>query len=439
VTGQLTLLGASKLSFLIGGLSQGNEYSFLNINGSLVLNGQLILSFANGFQNSISNSDSFTIVTANTLNGSFANVAPGGRLTTSDGLGSFQVDYGPNVVLSNFLPNGRFLDFTGANSSTASGGDGRSLTFNASSITFGPGSGEYHGASFSGGNAATGSSFFGGDGGSLTATATAGDLVVNSDIEASSGVSGKDIIGGQGGAISLTAESGQVSITRTVQVSHNSPNRRSSSGGSVTVKSGKTSGVAINVSSTGQLLSLLDAAAPGPGGKIVIQATAPNSSSQINLGGKLQADRGTVDVRHFGSNGQITLTDADIHADTLKTAVLGNNGILRIGGGTLSADTTLQLYAPNGNGQVVFVGNVTLSGNSTKSIAGDSVTINNGVLVTVNGPKASVYVNSTGSVPNANYSGFGGNGNTTGTFGGSGANPPQPLSKAPTLGSPPGG
>ena len=112
---------------------------------------------------------------------------------------------------------------------------------------------------------------------------------------------------------------------------------------------------------------------------------------------------------------------------------------MQVGGGSLTADTTLQLYAPNGNGKVVFIGNVSLNGNSTKSIAGDTVTINNGVLVNVTGPKASVYVNSTGNVPNANYSGFGGNGHTTGTFGGSGANPPQPHGNAPALLLPPGG
>ncbi len=119
--------------------------------------------------------------------------------------------------------------------------------------------------------------------------------------------------------------------------------------------------------------------------------------------------------------------------------MLGSNGVLQIGGGALTADKTLQLYATNGNGQVVFVGNVSLNGSSTKSIAGDSVTINNGVVVTVNGPKANVYVNSQNNIPKANYSGFGGNGNTTGTFGGSGANPPQPLGSAPALGLPPGG
>jgi len=33
--------------------------------------------------------------------------------------------------------------------------------------------------------------------------------------------------------------------------------------------------------------------------------------------------------------------------------------------------------------------------------------------------------------PNANYTGFGGNGSTTGTFGGAGANDPQPIENAP--------
>ncbi len=263
--------------------------------------------------------------------------------------------------------------------------------------------------------------------------------MVNSAIEASSGANGKDVIGGKGGSVSLTANSGQVAINNRVQVSHDTPGRRSSTAGSITLKSGKTSGVAINVANTGQLLSLLDAAAPGPGGKIVIQATASTGNSQVNLSGKVQADRGTVDVRNSGAGGQVNLTNADIRADTLKVAALGSNGVLQVGGGSLSADTTLQLYAPNGNGQVVFIGNVSLNGNSTKSIAGDSVTIHNGVVVTVNGPKASVYVNSQNNIPKANYSGFGGNGNTTGTFGGSGANAPQPLGNAPALGLPPGG
>ena len=206
------------------------------------------------------------------------------------------------------------------------------------------------------------------------------------------------------------------------------------------LKSGKTSGVAIDVKNSGQLLALLDAAAPGPGGKIIIQARAATGNSQININGKLEADKGLVDIRHSSDRGQINLTNANIRADTVKVAALGNNGTLRIGGSTISADTILQLYAPGANGQVVFIANATLSGAGSKHIAGDSVTINNGVVVNVLGPAASVYVNSTpGGAPKANYSGFGGNNRTTGTFSGSGANRPQPLANAPSLGGSPGG
>jgi hypothetical protein len=53
----------------------------------------------------------FTIITAaNGLTGAFANVANGARVFTSDGIGSFQVNYGAgssfaanSVVLSNFV------------------------------------------------------------------------------------------------------------------------------------------------------------------------------------------------------------------------------------------------------------------------------------------------------------------------------------------------
>ena len=442
VTGNVSLLSASNLNFQLGGLTQGTEYGFLNVNGTVALGGQLLLSFLRNFQNLITGSDTFTVVSATSnFTGAFSNVASGTRLLTSDGFGTFVVTYtGSNVVLSNFIAGGLApLSFAGANSSTGNGGNGGTLNLTAPAVTFGLGSGEIPGAYFSGGNAPDGSAFLGGDGGTLAITATTGDIVVGADIEASTGSSGADVPAGKGGSVTLTANAGTVTVNNRIQVSHNTVKRRSATGGTIALKSGRTSGVAINVSNTGQLLSLLDAAAPGPGGKIIIQATAPTGNSQVNVSGTLQADRGTVDIRHSGASGQINLTNANIHADAIKVAALGSNGVLRVGGGSLSADTTLQLYATSGNGQVVFVGNVSLNGNSTKSIAGNSVTIRNGVLVNVAGPKASVYVNSTGSIPNANYSGFGGNGHTSGTFGGSGANPPQPLSNAPPLGLPPGG
>src|SRR4029077_18662808 len=113
------------------------------------------------------------------------------------------------------------------------------------------------------------------------------------------------------------------------------------------------------------------------------------------------------------------------------------NGVLNIGGGMLSADTTLKLYAPGSNGQLNFVSNVTLGGNSAKILAANSITIFDNVVVTIGGPnRADVYVNFTGEVPNANYTGFGGNGTTTGTFPGAGANRPRPLSDAPPFDAP---
>ena len=63
-----------------------------------------------------------------------------------------------------------------------------------------------------------------------------------------------------------------------------------------------------------------------------------------------------------------------------------------------------------------FTDNVTLGGNSTKTIAGMTVAIDSGKIVTVGGPApANVFTN------NPNYTGSGGNGTSSGAFGGQGA------------------
>jgi hypothetical protein len=136
-------------------------------------------------------------------------------------------------------------------------------------------------------------------------------------------------------------------------------------------------------------------------------------------------------LTYMDGNGSITFNNASAHADVLKAGVFGANGVLNIGGGNLSADTILKLYAPGSNGQLNFVSNVTLGGNSTKILAANSVTIFDNVVVTIGGElPASVYTN------NANYSEeWGGNGSTTGTFAGAGAKRPRPLSEAPPFGA----
>jgi hypothetical protein len=145
----------------------------------------------------------------------------------------------------------------------------------------------------------------------------------------------------------------------------------------------------------------------------------------ININGGTYNAGGTF-LSYIDGNGTITFNNATAHADVLKAGVFGANGVLNVGGGILSADSELKLYAPGSNGQLNFVSNVTLGGNTSAILAANSVTIFNNVVVTIasNSP-AEVYTN------NANYTGFGGNGTTTGTFAGAGANNPQPLANAP--------
>jgi hypothetical protein len=284
--------------------------------------------------------------------------------------------------------------------------------------------------------------FTGGNGGVINVTA-AGPIAINAPIEATTGyVQSPSDLHGNGGTVNLSSTRDSVAVNSRIEVSSADrgsakSRRRSATGGNIALKSGKPIGVAINLSNTSELLSLLDAAAPGPGGKVTILATGANSSANVN--GKIVADRGTIDIRHSGSNGQIFLggpgaaDHIEAHADVIKVGALGSNGVLTVGNGLLSADTTLKLYSPGSNGTVNFVADVTLGGASTKIIAGNTVNIFNGVIVTIGGKTpASVFTN------NANYTGFGGNGSRTGTFAGAGANHPLSLNQAPAFDGPGG-
>ena len=281
-----------------------------------------------------------------------------------------------------------------------------------------------------------------GNGGVINVTA-AGPIEIGAPIEATTGYVQSPLDShGNGGTVNLTSTNDSVAVNSRIEVSSADRGsaklrRRSATGGNIALKSGKPTGVAINLSNTSELLSLLDAAAPGPGGKVTILATGANSTA--NISGKIVADRGTIDIRHSGDSGQISLggpgesDHIEAHADVIKVGALGNNGVLTVGNGLLSADTTLKLYSPGSNGTVNFVADVTLGGASTKIIAGNTVNIFNGVIVTIGGKTpASVFTN------NANYTGFGGNGSRTGTFKGAGANNPLPLNQAPAFDGPGG-
>jgi len=94
---------------------------------------------------------------------------------------------------------------------------------------------------------------------------------------------------------------------------------------------------------------------------------------------------------------------------------LGDNGVLTIGAGTLSADTTLKLYASGSNGMIRFIADCTIGANVTNIIAANTVTVVSGVTVTITGHPADIFTN----VPNYSMA-SGGNGLTSGTFAGQG-------------------
>ncbi len=153
----------------------------------------------------------------------------------------------------------------------------------------------------------------------------------------------------------------------------------------------------------------------------------PAAIASIDFEGGSYEVGGTFRSTITGSDGGITVGTASLHADIVKIGAFGTNGSLTIGGGSISGDTLLKLYAPGSNGTLNFVSNVTLSSNSSVILAANTVTVNNGVVVTIagdDGVNASVYTN----VPN--YTGSGGNGSTTGTFAGNGADT-LPLAEAP--------
>src|SRR4029077_3225587 len=274
---------------------------------------------------------------------------------------------GPQIPMIN--ANGTSAFPSDPNSNPGSGGH-ITLSILGAGLTVGP-QGDLSSIISNGGNFNFGGAYGGGNGGTISITAV-GPITIDSPIEATTGlVLDGTRTAGNGGAITFNSVNDAVAINSRVQASSADPaittaRRRSANGGNITLKSGKPSGVAINISNTGQLLSLLDAAAPGPGGKVTILATGANSSATVN--GTLRADRGTIDIRHTGDAGQINLggsgaRDAvDAHADVIKVAALGNNGVLTIGNGVLSADTTLKLYSPGSNGTVNFVADVTLGG-----------------------------------------------------------------------------
>ena len=193
-----------------------------------------------------------------------------------------------HTITTNALTSTGGINFNGPDLDTPPGFgpfDGGQLTINVPSLTFGPSAADniQGPVTFNGGNSST-NPIPAGSGGTFNVNAT-GAITVSSPIQATTGLlPDASEPSGDGGTVNLNSTGGTISVNSPITVSSAdaatappSPRRKSRSGGNINLKSDAPTGVAINVSNTGQLLSLLDAAAPGPGGKITILATGANS------------------------------------------------------------------------------------------------------------------------------------------------------------------
>ncbi len=118
-------------------------------------------------------------------------------------------------------------------------------------------------------------------------------------------------------------------------------------------------------------------------------------------------------VQAFGA---LNVNNAVLSADLLKLQTFGNNGVLVIGGSSvLTGNTQLNLFASGNGGRIEFAGNTTLNSNVAAVLTASVIRIDNNVTVTINGPTALLYTNT------LQFTGSGGDGSTSGAFGGSGA------------------
>jgi filamentous hemagglutinin len=159
----------------------------------------------------------------------------------------------------------------------------------------------------------------------------------------------------------------------------------------------------------------------------------------INFNGGSYAVGGTF-LGMIDGNGAITFNNTSVRADIVKVGVFGTNGTLTIGGGAISANTLLKLYAPGNNGTLNFVANVTLSSGTAANLAAKTITIQPSVVVNIagNGGPANIFTSNPNYnfTPGPSYTGPPGN-PSNGSFGGNGALDPQPLANAPSFTDPP--
>jgi hypothetical protein len=104
IRGDLISTASTQFQFELSETAAGAGFTALSEAGTqpLTIAGSLSVRMVNGFAGTVRNTDVIALLTSNqALSGSFANAPHGSRLTTADGTGSFQINYGPSSAYGN--------------------------------------------------------------------------------------------------------------------------------------------------------------------------------------------------------------------------------------------------------------------------------------------------------------------------------------------------
>ena len=457
-----TIGGSADLAFGLTGdvTSQGDATFTINNSDGGTIGGDAIISVN---ADNISTGGSFSagiesdnVTGGHITNGASVNLTLGGNLTTASA-GNLQlfIDNQPGTIGTNAnifasiggnVTAGQFTDVTIFNTEGSIGGNADITTNFMGDLTAGDAAfGIYN---FGGGSIGSNAGVTVNIGGNLSSAGDAAFFIWNYGLAQGSGSIGQnafidvslsgdlnaqgtadfEIINSNNGASATIGGDATINVSAANITANSLVAQIDNTGGSIGTSTEGGATINMNVSGNATVTNNATLAIYGSDGAV--------GGAQININGGNYNVGGTF-LSSIDGNGTMTFNNASAHAEVLKAGVFGANGVLNIGGGTLSADTTLKLYAPGSNGQLNFVSNVTLGGNSVKILAANSITIFDNVVVTIGGSRpANVYTGFTGEIPNANYTGFGGNGSRTGTFAGAGANRPRPIGTAPPFGTP---
>jgi hypothetical protein len=213
-----------------------------------------------------------------------------------------------------------------------------------------------------------------------------------------------------GGAIELSAQN-KIEVAGRVQASATPQNyfNRWQKAGEISLNSRNADpdSIAIDITSTGQILALINSASytKSDAGRSKVELTSSGGKIQIdglkiageNYGKNIAADFGDLNIVNNGTKGVIDiLSGAGLQADILKIGALGTEGVLNIyAGSKMDANTQIKLFGGQlSGGAVIFggSGNVNLTSPAVL-ISADKVQVNTGVNVNTGTVAADVYAN----------------------------------------------